>query len=126
MPCFITKEFLTRSFIRKNPDDVFVFGDNLERRGTGGQAKEMRGEPNCIGLATKRSPKYDHSAFFDDSDYDEIVDLIEQDFINIEEAAKTRNVYIPVNYPGSGLADLPNKAPKLWEYIKNRLDTLIT
>ncbi len=46
-----------------------MFGDNLVCRGLGGQAKEMRGEPNAVGYPTKRRPSMTSSAFFDDGDF---------------------------------------------------------
>ena len=45
---------ITREFVRNHPDFIFVFGDNLAKKGLGGQAREMRGEPNAVGIATKR------------------------------------------------------------------------
>jgi hypothetical protein len=41
--------------------------DSVQRHGLAGQAKEMRGEPNAIGVATKRAPSTNPKAFFDDS-----------------------------------------------------------
>jgi redox-sensitive bicupin YhaK (pirin superfamily) len=40
---------------------LFVFGDNLRRTGFGGQAAEMRGEPNAVGIA----PGYEQKHFAD-------------------------------------------------------------
>jgi hypothetical protein len=31
-------KYITREFVQSNPDKVFLFGDNLERVGMGGQA----------------------------------------------------------------------------------------
>lgn len=45
-----------RADLRANPDVLYVFGDNEIRRGLGGQAAEMRGEPNAVGVATLRAP----------------------------------------------------------------------
>jgi hypothetical protein len=42
----------------------YVFGDNGRRIGFGGQAKEMRGEPNAIGVATEWVPTNRPNAFF--------------------------------------------------------------
>jgi hypothetical protein len=53
----IFQEWITRKDLRENPDKRYVFGDNVERRGYGGQAKEMRGEPNAIGVVTKWAPR---------------------------------------------------------------------
>jgi hypothetical protein len=58
-----------REDLRNNPDFMFLFGDNLQRTGLGGQAKEMRGEFNAIGIATKKSPSLSDDAFFTDEEY---------------------------------------------------------
>ena len=49
----------------------YVFGDNMERRGLGGQAGVMRGEPNAIGVPTKWSPSNRPDAYFTDEDWGE-------------------------------------------------------
>jgi hypothetical protein len=48
--------WLTRKDLRRRPDIIFLFRDNLEQRGFGGQAKAMRGEPNAIGIPTDKKP----------------------------------------------------------------------
>ena len=48
---------------RRHRDRLFVFGDNDARRGLAGQAA-IRGEPNAIGLATKRSPSHVAHAYY--------------------------------------------------------------
>lgn len=55
-----------RADLAMNPKVLYVFGDNLERKGFGGQAYEMRGEPNAFGIATKRlaSHYFPDSYFF--------------------------------------------------------------
>lgn len=57
-------ERLTRKEARRRPEVMFVFGDNEARRGTGGQAEELRGEPNAVGVATKRYPSTDELAYW--------------------------------------------------------------
>jgi hypothetical protein len=49
----IRLKHITREMVRADPSTVFVFGDNMARNGLAGQAKEMRGEPNAIGVPTK-------------------------------------------------------------------------
>ena len=49
-------KWITRSFVREHRDHIFLFGDNLARSGFGGQAAQMRAEPNAIGLPTKKLP----------------------------------------------------------------------
>lgn len=45
-----------RTDLQLNPGVTYVFGDNMARYGLGGQAKEMRGEPNALGIATLWRP----------------------------------------------------------------------
>ena len=52
----IYQKFIYRSDLKANPSVLYLFGDNLQRVGLGGQAKEMRGEPNAVGIATKKAP----------------------------------------------------------------------
>lgn len=56
-------DWMTRDMLRQNPDQFFVFGDNLSRVGLGGQAAAARGEPNALGVATLYAPGrfYDRS-----------------------------------------------------------------
>ena len=62
------REHITRDMLRAEPDALFVFGDNMDRRGMGGQAAEMRGEPNAVGIPTKWSPTMRPDAFLTDAD----------------------------------------------------------
>ena len=57
MKLFVQK-WIARADLKQNQDRIYLFGDNVERVGHGGQAKEMRGEPNAIGIATKLKPEY--------------------------------------------------------------------
>ena len=59
---------ITRALVRSKPGTIFVFGDNMEGRGYGGQAAAMRGEPNAIGVPTKWRPQRDERAYFRDED----------------------------------------------------------
>lgn len=108
---------ITRAMLRAEPEARFVFGDNVARRGMGGQAKEMRGEPNAIGVATKWAPSMDERAFFSDIDTTHS-SRVAADFAEIEIAlADGRTVYFPADGIGTGLSELPTRAPKLHKYI---------
>ena len=58
-------------YLQNHPDQIFVFGDNLERWGTGGAAK-VRGEPNTYGFITKKAPKTDDSVYYHPEEYREV------------------------------------------------------
>jgi len=103
-----------REDLKANPDVLYVFGDNVERIGLGGQAAEMRYEPNAVGVATKWSI----SKCFSDDDYKEIVDIINEDMWPVNDHLEDNKiVVVPLDGIGTGLADLPKNAPKVYKYI---------
>lgn len=116
-----TRKFITRDDLRKEPDKIFLFGDNLEQRGLGGQAKEMRGEPNSIGIPTKKKPSNTPDSFFTDAELESNKAAIDAAFAKIPVG---KTVVIPEDGLGTGLADLPNKAPLTFEYLKSKLREL--
>jgi len=119
------KKFITREFIKANPDKYFVFGDNEMRCGTGGQAKEMRGEPNSIGIRVKRFPGTSTIAYYSDRNYDSNILNISEDFRIVEEYLKGgKTVIIPKDGIGTGLAKLKYFAPKTLEFINNKIKEL--
>lgn len=61
---------ITKSYLRENPDHIFVFGDNLKRRGYGGAAK-LRDEPNTYGFITKKAPNNSKGSFYKPEEYEE-------------------------------------------------------
>ena len=90
----------------------------------GGQGKEMRGEPNTIGVPTKWSPSRETAAHFTDADCSnfDVMASIRQAFDRIEMALGAgRNVVIPADGLGTGLADLPRRAPRIHRYIEERI-----
>tara|TARA_Y100000034_G_scaffold87336_1_gene104761 strand:- start:4060 stop:4287 length:228 start_codon:yes stop_codon:yes gene_type:complete len=69
----IYQDKIFRGDLIANPNRTYLFGDNFIRKGYGGQAKEMRGEPNAYGIVTKRFPSMDKKAFLTDKhDYDKV------------------------------------------------------
>ncbi|WP_316207361.1 hypothetical protein [Bradyrhizobium sp. SZCCHNR3118] len=110
--------WITRQDLRGNPEAVFVFGDNVERRGYGGQAAQMRGEPNAIGVATKWKPSMAPDAFFDDSIECQII--VMRDLEKVQKAfSDGKLVVVPQDGIGSGLSRLHTTAPKLHRFIEN-------
>lgn len=113
---------ITRSIVKSEPDTLFVFGDNDQRSGLGGQAKEMRGEPNAIGVRTKHKPSTYPSAYWTDSTLEENKKKIDEDFAKI--TSHKGRVVIPAAGLGTGLAGLKDKAPKTLEYIEGKIKEL--
>lgn len=63
--------FITRQMLRDEPNKLFVFGDNFMGKGLRGLAAECRGEPNAVGIPTKRKPGGDDQSYLYDEDLDE-------------------------------------------------------
>lgn len=119
--------YINRAMVRTHPDALFVFGDNMQGRGLGGQAKEMRGEPNTIGVPTKWAPERKAAAYFDDDDRlnRDVWHAIREAFDKMRRAlADGRNVVIPADGLGTGLAELPTRAPKLHAMIEAAISGL--
>ncbi len=103
--------------VRANTDKLYIFGDNTEGWGKGGQAI-IRDEPNAFGISTKNSP----SEFMSDNNFEANKARIDADI----EAIKTdgRPIVFPEDGIGTGRADLKNKAPKTYEYLIEEIEKL--
>ena len=125
------KKFITREFIQKNRNFLFLYGDNLDRVGFGGQALEMRGEWNSIGIATKRSIHHSFpNDYFFDTDYDTIpilcreFDYVKQFLQRNKRDLGINRIIVPEDGLGTGLSKLPEYAPKALEFIELRIKLL--
>jgi hypothetical protein len=116
------RKWIVRSDLIQEPEKYFLFGDNLQKIGYGGQARDMRGEPNAIGIPTKRTPYHNEQAFFTDDDFDNVKYYIDREFAKIPKNAK---VVVPEAGLGTGLAELPERAPKIYEYILEKIKNLL-
>lgn len=116
-----------RELVRAAPATLFVFGDNMARVGTAGQAFAMRGEPNALGVPTKWAPGMARRDFFSDQDWHhpDVMNAVVNAFTRIEEAIRSgQDVAIPADGLGTGLADLPRRAPVIHRWIERRIATL--
>lgn len=114
MPIRLQK-WITRDDLRNNPATWYVFGDNLLGIGFGGQAKAMRGEPNAVGIPTKAAPY----VYADDSMALHFLSRWVDAFMALDVHLHSgHNVVWPTDGIGTGLADLPTKAPTLWQTLE--------
>lgn len=120
--------FVTRDFVRSHSDWFFVFGDNMQRKGLGGQAKEMRGEFNSIGIPTKWKPSDTDDSYFCNDDWEDgsiVKSTILQDLKKIEDCLKSKQIVIvPMDGLGTGRAMLNDKAPIIFNYIQQQIQML--
>lgn len=121
--------WILREHLKADPSGLYVFGDNMARHGMGGQAREMRGEGNALGVPTKWLPSRSDGSFFQDKDLtadDGLVkNVLDTAFNQMEwHLASGRNVYLPHEGIGTGLAELGLRAPLINAYIQGRIAAL--
>lgn len=119
-------KYITREYVKANPDKLFLFGDNLEHRGFGGQAAAMRGEPNTVGIPTKKKPTRDDDAFLTDDEFEINKSVIEAALSPVFIAVSDNNItlVIPADGLGTGRAELDRRAPQTFAYLQRRLADL--
>lgn len=117
----ILQHRIYRSDLRANPDVFYVFGDNEMRLGLGGQAAEMRGEPNAIGIATKRSP----GTFWYERDTPRQNRVIDSDLKQLFwKRLNGHTIILPSDGLGTGLSELSERAPATLAHLQHRLRVL--
>ena len=119
------RKYITREMLRAERDKLFVFGDNLARAGLGGQAREMRFEPNAVGLPTKHYPKMTDDSFFRDQDIRLVVRAVRRDWQRLlQHVIDGGTVVWPEDGIGSGRAELAQRAPEIDRFYKYLLLSL--
>lgn len=118
--------WVTRTDLKAHPEWLYLFGDNEQRRGMGGQAKECRYEPNAVGVATKRIPSRSAvGEFWSDDEYDRVTAIIHADlaraFSHVDSGG---TVICPKDGLGTGLSELPTRAPRVFAFLQSSLDDL--
>ena len=114
----VFQKWIKRQDLKDNPDKLYLFGDNYQRYGLGGQAKEMRGEPNALGIVTKKEPNNNENSFLKDEHLGSNIRFFMDDMSRaINFLQKGGTVVIPEDGLGTGLSQLPTKAPKTNEFL---------
>lgn len=110
-----------RADLIANPQALYVFGDNEERWGLGGQAREMRGESNAYGVATLKAP----GLFWSEHGSARQCAVIDADLEPIILALQFKRLVIfPLDGIGTGLADLANRSPTTFAHLERRVAEL--
>ncbi len=120
----IFKGFWTPQIVRSQPERLFIFGDNDIRKGKRGQAI-IRDEPNSIGIPTKKYPSLRAFAFYTDLELEQNKKKIQKAINLIKiESKKYKFLVLPEAGLGTGLAQLPKKAPLTYQFLLNSLEDL--
>ena len=118
----VISENYTPELLKANPNKLFLFGDNNQRKGKGGQAI-IRDEPNAIGISTKLIPSNTADAFMSDDQLADNKAVIDSDIKKAKEKAEkeSKTIVLPKGGFGTGLAALATKAPQTFAYLNKRL-----
>jgi len=101
---------ITKEYLRKNPNTIFVYGDNRLRKGFAGAAM-FRSEPNTYGFITKKYPNNNDDSFYKPEEYRKV---FEKELSKLEfEIRKSPNTLWLISQLGSGLANKFN----IWEEV---------
>jgi len=122
----IRQKYIRRTDVRAHPDWLYVFGDNDARVGFGGQAYEMRGEPNAVGVRTKADPgTVIGRSYWSDDNYAENCRKVDEDLVRVRDyLANGGTVVIPEDGIGTGHAALGRFAPKTLNYVLRIINEL--
>lgn len=113
--------------IRNNKNSLFIYGDNDIHVGTKGQAV-IRNEFNTAGIPTKKTPASYSFAYYNDDDYERNCANITKAIADIKKKIaihKYEYLILPEDGLGTGLAKLPEKAPKTYEFLGKSINQLI-
>jgi len=106
------------SLLWMNKEKIYVFGDNMARFGTLGQAV-IRDEHNAFGVATKRYPGRKEEHYF--ADRDDEFECVIRDLRLLYMLSKNHTIVFPVNGIGTGLAQMHKRSPYLWSKMNQIL-----
>lgn len=101
---------INEKFLNETPNAIFVFGDNLERKGNAGAAI-LRNHSRSYGFITKKFPSNFDNSFYTPSEYSSV---FFEELKKLEEKVKfnRKNVFY-ISKLGAGLA---NKF-RIWELL---------
>jgi len=105
---------------KSNPNHLYIFGDNLTGMGRSGQAV-IRYCKNAHGIPTKKLPSQYDNSYFTDDEYEINIMWIKDAIDNIAYDEYDCIVF-PEDGLGTGLAELPIRAPKTYEFLVNYLN----
>ena len=122
----IRQSHIDRKDLQANPEVYYIFGDNDKRKGLGGLAKQCRGEPNAIGIRTKKWPGWGADDYYTDNEFEENTIKISEDFEPVwDRLREGKAVVIPLDGIGSGLANMPGRCPETYQFLKEMIEALM-
>ena len=120
---------ITTSFIRANPDYIFVYGLDVQMKGGMGQSIVAFGEPNCYPIFTCWK-NCKNGRYFQDNQFEEIVGHINRAVNDIVKATQQVSgdseprLVIPFPKIVEGGSRMREFAPRTWNYLQRQLRSI--
>ena len=103
--------------VKKSTKKIWIFGDNDQRVGNGGQAT-IRPLSNSFGIRTKKRPSTSEDSYYNDNEYLENCKKITEDVVYImSKWIQGYTIVFSSNGYGTGLALLKEKAPLTFQFL---------
>ncbi len=119
----VQEEWYSIEMCGANVRTLYIFGDNTQEEGCGGQAV-IRYEPNSFGIPTKRAPSMEEESFFNDSPIQFLkVEMAITNLFRCILSGKYDRVVFPADGLGTGLSEMPKRSPILYDYLNERLQS---
>ncbi len=116
---------ITSADLHQHPGRLYLFGDNEARRGLGGLARICRGQCNALGIATKRFPSRAPDAYWSDTEFGRFTTIIDADPAPAFAHARAGGTVVcPTAGLGTGLAELPTRALRVFAHLRQRIVAL--
>jgi hypothetical protein len=116
----IYPDLYTLEMFDLHPKALFVFGDNMQREGYGGQAAVCRDHERGLGVVTCHKPGIGFTDCLND------LAILADEFNKVAIALEDgQDVFWPNTGIGNGIANLPNQAPLCFRFIELSRDVLL-
>lgn len=115
----IVEEF-SNKLCKKYPDKIFVFGDNLIKKGKKGQAI-IRDNVNAFGVPTKKYPSNTVDSYFRDTLKDKLTVALRLVELR-NQAYNGKTIVFPSSGIGTGLADMGQYCPSIFIWMNNFIE----
>lgn len=114
--------YIPQSFVHAHKELTFLYGNDYHNKGCLGQVVNFAGEDNAISIPTcnKLCPSSGNK-YWQDAMLIEVIAYMEEQF---QKAIDANKPIIPCRKIGEGCSQLHIMAPKIFAYMKHRIETI--
>lgn len=112
---------ISRAFIQAHPNWIFLYGCDYMGKSFFGQAYSAMNEPNTIGIPTVWKICAAGIKYLNDDMWDHFKSMVDS---GLDRIPLNKGPIIPFPKIGEGHSQMIKMAPKLWTYMRMRIDTI--